>query len=193
MLSYRTSNNTLSRANLNYTTGQVRDIHYGDVLVKYSSVLNVQEERIPYITNSRKVEFEKDKLKNGDIVIADTAEDETAGKVTEIEKVDSDYIVAGLHTIPARPIQKFAPKYLGYYLNSPNYHYNLLPLLQGIKVLSLSKSSILETTVSFPSLYSEQKKIGQLLSMLDNLITLHQRKIEKLKKLKNAYLNEMFV
>ena len=39
----------------------------------------------------------------------------------------------------------------------------------------------------------EQEKIGNFFKMLDSLITLHQRKIDKLQKLKNAYLNEMFV
>ena len=39
----------------------------------------------------------------------------------------------------------------------------------------------------------EQDKIGSYLLQLDNLITLHQRKLEKLKNIKQAYLNEMFV
>ena len=39
----------------------------------------------------------------------------------------------------------------------------------------------------------EQKKIGTLLSILSKNITLHQRKLDKLKNLKQAYLNEMFV
>jgi type I restriction enzyme S subunit len=38
----------------------------------------------------------------------------------------------------------------------------------------------------------EQGKIASLFSNLDNLITLHQRKLEKLKNIKKAYLNEMF-
>lgn len=41
--------------------------------------------------------------------------------------------------------------------------------------------------------YSEQKKIGGFLRQTDNLITLHQRKLEKLKQLKQAMLHKMFV
>lgn len=41
--------------------------------------------------------------------------------------------------------------------------------------------------------YDEQKKIGDYFRNLDNLITLHQRKLEKLQALKQAYLTEMFV
>ena len=40
---------------------------------------------------------------------------------------------------------------------------------------------------------SEQKLIGQFFAVIDNLITLHQRKLDKLKSIKQAYLNEMFV
>ena len=39
----------------------------------------------------------------------------------------------------------------------------------------------------------EQRKIGEYFQQLDNLITLHQRKLEKLKQLKQAMLQKMFV
>ena len=45
----------------------------------------------------------------------------------------------------------------------------------------------------FPVNIDEQKKISIFFSNLDNLITLHQRKLEKLENIKKAYLNEMFV
>ena len=56
--------------------------------------------------------------------------------------------------------------------------------------LSLGQVSDLE--INIPS-YSEQKKISNLFSNFDLMITLHQRKLDKLKNLKQAYLNEMFV
>ena len=49
-----------------------------------------------------------------------------------------------------------------------------------------------EVTIEMPSSKEEQRKISSYLNNLDNLITLHQRKYEKLKKVKNAYLDEMF-
>ena len=66
--------------------------------------------------------------------------------------------------------------YLGYYLNSNAYHHQLLPLMQGIKVLSLSRSNIQKTSVSYPIAVKEQQLIAYYFSQLDNLITLHQRK-----------------
>lgn len=56
--------------------------------------------------------------------------------------------------------------------------------------LSLGQVSDLE--INIPN-NSEQKKISNLFSKIDLMITLHQRKLDKLKNLKRAYLNELFV
>ncbi|MED4841687.1 restriction endonuclease subunit S [Weizmannia sp. CD-2023] len=58
-------------------------------------------------------------------------------------------------------------------------------------VPSLSKMTINTVRVAVPE-FEEQVKIGLLFNQLDNLITLHQRKLEKMKALKSAYLSEMF-
>ena len=50
-----------------------------------------------------------------------------------------------------------------------------------------------EIIISIPKNMEEQRKISCFFSNLDNLITLHQRKLEKLKALKQAYLSEMFI
>lgn len=57
---------------------------------------------------------------------------------------------------------------------------------------NLSASIILELPIQLPGL-EESNQIANFLESFDNLITLHQRKLEKLKNLKAAYLNEMFV
>ena len=131
-------------------------------------------------------------MQDGDIIIADTAEDEAVGKCVEIGNIGDLSIVSGLHTIPCRSKVKFAPAYLGFYLNSSSYHDQLIPLMQGIKVTSISKSAISDTLISAPTDLSEQGKIGQFFSQLDTLITLHQRKYDKLTKVKKAMLEKMF-
>ena len=82
--------------------------------------------------------------------------------------------------------------YLGYYLNSNAYHHQLLPLMQGIKVLSLSRSNIQKTSVSYPSAMKEQQLIASYFSQLDNLITLHQRKCALLFSSFQALISMMF-
>ncbi|WP_305209198.1 restriction endonuclease subunit S [Dubosiella newyorkensis] len=187
-------NNTLSRAELSSGEGKVKNVHYGDLLVIFSEVLNVKKEELPTIKDESIIsKYKESFLKNGDIVMADTAEDETVGKCTEIEGLTEEIVISGLHTIPYRPQSKFAPRYLGYYLNSAYYHDQLLPLTQGIKVSSISKTSLKSTYISYPKSLVEQGKIGNFFNYLDHLITLHQRKVEKLKKVKASLLEKMFV
>ena len=187
-------NNTLSRAELSEEEGCALNVHYGDVLVQYNEILDVANSNLPMAVSSDITEkYKSSYLQDGDVVIADTAEDESVGKCCEIAGAGDNIILAGLHTMPVRPILKFASKYLGFYLNSPSYHRQLIPLMQGTKVISISKSSIKDTTVLHPNEYEEQNQIGEYFDKLDHLITLHQRKLEKLKKMKKAMLEKMFV
>lgn len=186
-------NNTLSRAELNYQTGLFKNVHYGDVLIKFGELLDVKNDRIPFISNDAMGnKFKLSKLQNGDIIIADTAEDESVGKCTELINAENENVVSGLHTIPVRPIQHFASKYLGYYLNSSSYHDQLLQLMQGIKVLSISKSALKSTVLVYPQEKLEQSQIGTYFQNLDKLITLQQQKHDKLVTLKKAMLDKMF-
>ena len=169
-------NNTLSRADLNPETGVAKNVHYGDVLIKFGEYLDASSSTLPYIPTQQIVDkFKGSLLQDGDVIMADTAEDEAVGKCTEIAGLQGFPTISGLHTIPLRPKEKFAPGYLGYYMNSGSYHDQLLPLMQGIKVTSVSKSAILNTDISFPAESDEQAEIGSFFIRLDNLITLHQR------------------
>lgn len=167
-------NNTLSRAELNYESGSVRNIHYGDILIKYGSVVDVQNDEIPFATGKSNDDFKGALLQDGDIIIADTAEDEATGKACEIGNSQGLDVVSGLHTMVCRPRNKLALGYLGYYLNSDAYHHQLLPLMQGIKVLSLSRTNVQKTMVCYPKSKAEQQLIADCFRSLDNLITLHQ-------------------
>ena len=187
-------NNTLSRAELSAESGAALNVHYGDILIKYGEYLDVSSEQMAYIPDQGIVDkFKGSQLADGDIIMADTAEDETVGKCSEIAGLQEETAISGLHTIPLRPAEKFAPGFLGYYMNSGAYHDQLLPLMQGIKVTSVSKNAIKNTDISYPADITEQAAIGQYFIRLDNLITLHQRKYDKLKDLKNSLPQKRFV
>ena len=186
-------NNTLSRAELSQEEGSALNVHYGDILIKYGEILDVSVAALPYIPNADLVsKFKNSILEDGDVIMADTAEDETVGKCSEVLNLQGKPTISGLHTIPCRPVMKFAPGYLGYYMNSGAYHDQLLPLMQGIKVTSISKSALQNTVLSWPTSIDEQTKIGQYFMNLDNLITLHQRKYDRLKNVKKSMLEKMF-
>ena len=186
------SNNTLSRAELNYENGKIKNIHYGDILVNYSSITDITKTIIPFITNNDISKYKNSLLRNGDIIIADTAEDETTGKATEIAGINSDLLVSGLHTIVCRPINGPAQNFMGYYMNSASYRNQLLALMQGVKVLSISKSNLIKTSLCTPGNNIEQTKIGDFFKNIDSLSTLKQSKHDKLVNVKKAMLEKMF-
>ena len=186
-------NNTLSRADLSNETGVAKNVHYGDVLIKFGEILDVSKEQLQMILDeSVLTKYKSSFLQNGDVIVADTAEDSTVGKCSEIAGLNDEVVLSGLHTIPYRPVKKFATGYLGYYLNSNMYHNQLIPLMQGIKVTSISKSAMQDTNIVYPKLIEEQTMIGSYFKSLDHLITLHQRKCEETKKLKKFMLQKMF-
>ena len=186
-------NNTLSRAELTPEMGAAKNIHYGDVLIKFGEYLDASKVTLPYISSYEMVEkYKASFLQDGDIIMADTAEDETVGKCSEIAGLQGFPTLSGLHTIPMRTKEKYASGYLGYYMNSEAYHNQLLPLMQGIKVTSISKGAIQDTVISLPINMAEQAAIGQFFRHLDHLITLHQRKCDALQKFKKSMLQKMF-
>jgi type I restriction enzyme S subunit len=67
-----------------------------------------------------------------------------------------------------------------------------LHIVQGSAIKGITKEDLLEKNLPMPSV-EEQAQIGVLFSQLDNLITLHQRKLELLQNIKKSLLDKMFV
>jgi type I restriction enzyme S subunit len=62
----------------------------------------------------------------------------------------------------------------------------------GGTIKTITKEALSAFEISLPE-YDEQRHIGAFFSKLDHLITLHQRKLDKLKNIKQALLEKMFV
>lgn len=80
-----------------------------------------------------------------------------------------------------------------YFLYSYKNHLKKQALIKasGSTFLEISKKAIEELQVQLPS-FEEQTKIGSFFRFIDQAITLHQRKLETLKKLKRTLLQKMF-
>ena len=81
--------------------------------------------------------------------------------------------------------------YMKYYLLSPGFQKILNAKSSGGTVQGIKGSVLHQQKIKYPS-YEEQKKIGQHMNNLDNLITLHQRKYNKLLNVKKSMLEKMF-
>ncbi len=183
-------NNAFTRAQMS-ESGKVKNIHYGDILTKYGAYVNGSSDSIPYISKEVDLARFADRcyLQSGDIIMADTAEDETVGKVLEVVNVDCP-ILAGQHTLLCRPKVKFAPKFLGYYLNAACYHDQLIPYIVGTKVSSVSKASVAQTELVVPD-YEEQQAIAGILSNIDSEIEALEQKLAKNHQVKKSMMQQL--
>ena len=82
--------------------------------------------------------------------------------------------------------------YLYHCLQANSVAHQLSENLDGGTQKFIALNKIRELAIPVPSMH-EQHKIGDYMESLDNLITLHQRKLEKLKNIKKAYLENMFI
>ncbi|MDU7650704.1 MAG: restriction endonuclease subunit S [Anaerococcus vaginalis] len=182
--------NSLSRDKLTNQVTKVKNIHYGDIHKIFDNIIQSSDEKIPYIINDDLSTHERYFLQDGDIIFTDAAEDNTAGKCVELDIDDGSDIVSGLHTIPARPI-KFGKYFYGFYLNSNSFHNKIIPLLEGTKVSSISKSNLNTLSVIVPKV-EEQEKIGGLFRKIDYLIEIQEGKVSKMEDFKKSMLQKMF-
>ena len=89
-------------------------------------------------------------------------------------------------------ISEFDKRFIYAYLQAPSVQDYFKDSLTGTTIKNLGLKSIREMVMFIPQ-YEEQKRIGEFLYNLDNLITLHQRKLETLQKMKKSLLQKMFV
>ena len=179
--------NTFSRECMCEDSTGVKNIHYGDILVRYGEVLKLSEQEIPSLLSDIGAKITTF-VDDGVFVIAYTAEDLTAGKVVEVQETHGKKVAAGLHTMLCKPIKGcFAPGWLGYYMNSETYHKQLVPYIAGVKVMSISKGNIVKTHILVPPI-EEQTAIVKVFSTTDHEIDLLQRDIEQEKQKKKALM-----
>lgn len=183
-------NNAFTRAQMD-VSGRAKNIHYGDILTKYGAYISADSKDIPYIAKEIDLSrfSEKCYLQSGDLVIADTAEDETVGKALEVINVECP-VLAGQHTLLCRPKVRFAKKFLGYYLNGACYHDQLIPYIVGTKVSSVSKASMAQTRLVVPD-YEEQQAIAEIVSNMDSEIEALEQKLAKYRQVKQGMMQQL--
>ncbi len=188
--------NSFSRENLNYEDGAVKNIHYGDIHTKFSTLFDITKEQVPYINTDISIERIREECycKEGDIVFADASEDlNDVGKSIEIINVNNERLISGLHTLLARQIEPKLTKGFGGYLFLSNKIRNQIKKeAQGSKVTGISGTRILNIIIYYPKNKKEQQKIASCLSAIDELITAQAEKLKQLKVHKKGLMQGLF-
>ena len=189
------STNSLSRSNLNYENGNIKNIHYGDIHTKFPSIINCETEEIPYINldiDSSRIK-EDSFCKDSDLIIADASENyDDIGKAIELINVGNQKIVAGLHTILARDTADITVSgFKGYLFQTDNLKKQIKIITNGISVLGISKNNLKNLYVNIPS-KEEQEKIVRFLFLIDRKIDLLEKTLGLYEKNKKYFIENIF-
>lgn len=171
--------------------GDVLCIHYGDIHTKYGPVVYLDSNEIPTITKEQAGRYTR--LKDGDIIMADASEDyEGIGKCIAVITCGREAI-AGLHTILLRPKANdlFDHRFTSYILSHRSTKKQIEYLSEGTKVNSISFNKIKVVTVTYPSSLKEQGTIADILTSMDDEISLLESERAKYEQIRSGMMEEL--
>ena len=187
--------NSLSRADLNYENGSVKNIHYGDIHTQYATLFDITKESVPYINHELNITKYSDEnyCQEGDLIFADASEDyNDIGKCIEIVNLNNEKVQSGLHTLLARPEKSImAIGFAGYLMKSGNVKLQIQREAQGTKVLSITSGRLSKIELIFPAL-PEQQKIASFFTAIDQKISQLKRKKTLLEQYKKGVMQKIF-
>lgn len=174
-------------------SGKTKD-DFGHGEAKFVTYMNVflNSVCLPNMTEAVEIDDKQNKVLFGDVLFTTSSETPEEVGMSSVWLENAENIYLNSFCFGYRPTKEFNPYYLAYMLRSPSIREKITFLAQGISRYNISKNKMMDIEIPIPSIV-EQKQIGEHFKTLDNLITLHQRKLEKLEQIKQAMLHKMFV
>ena len=158
-------------------------ILYGRLYTKYETVITEVD---TYAEEKKGSVFSK----GGEVIVP--ASGETAEDISVASVVEKSEVLLGGDLNVITPSEVLESMFLALNITYGKAHKDMSKLAQGKSVVHLHNADLKTIVLQYPSIL-EQRKICEFFKSLDNLITLHQRKLDKLKQIKSGYLNSMFI
>ena len=162
----------------------------GSPIILYGRLYTNYETTIKNVDTFVKLKDKSVISHGGEVIVP--ASGETAEDISRASVVKNQGIIIGgdLNVIKANHL--LDPTFLSLTISNGEQQKELSKRAQGKSVVHLHNSDLQEVNLLFP-LLNEQKEISTLFEKMDNIITLHQRKLEHLQLQKKALLQQMFV
>ena len=157
-------------------------ILYGRLYTKYETVIK----QVDTFVDSRPGSVYSE---GGEVIVP--ASGETAEDIAIASVVEKPGILLGGDLNIIHPIRNLDSTFLAISISNGEPHEEMAKRAQGKSVVHLHNDDLSQIKFKYPSI-EEQSKISKFFSNLDNLITLHQRKSDQLKKLKAYFLQNLF-
>ena len=158
-------------------------ILYGRLYTKYETTIN----DVDTFAEAKKGSIYS---KGSEVIVP--ASGETAEDIARASFVSKPGILLGGDLNIIYPNSAIEPTFLALSISNGEQQKSLAKKAQGKSVVHLHNSDLETVQITYPT-REEQRQIGAYFRTLDHLITLHQRKLETLKKLKKAMLQKMFI
>lgn len=156
-------------------------IHYGELFVNYSEVIN-EVESYTNVDNGCYSEI-------GDILFPDS--DVTATGLARCSAIMQNGVILGGGINILKVDKKFYSPYISYSINQEKGQ--IISRVIGTTVRHINSTALSEVQIAVPSDIKEQQQIANYFTCLDKQITLQAQRLEKLKQIKAACLDKMFV
>ena len=161
----------------------------GDPIILYGRLYTNYETTISNVDTFVELKDKSLISQGGEVIVP--ASGETAEDISRASVVKNQGIIIGgdLNVIKANYL--LDPTFLALTISNGEQQKELSKRAQGKSVVHLHNSDLQEVNLTFP-LLNEQKEISTLFEKMDNIITLHQRKLEHLNLKKKALLQKLF-
>ena len=161
----------------------------GSPIILYGRLYTNYETTIKNVDTFVKLKDKSVISHGGEVIVP--ASGETAEDISRASVVKNQGIIIGgdLNVIKANHL--LDPTFLALTISNGEQQKELSKRAQGKSVVHLHNSDLQEVNLIFP-LLNEQKEISTLFEKMDNIITLHQRKLEHLNLKKKALLQKLF-
>ncbi|HFU4500695.1 TPA: restriction endonuclease subunit S [Streptococcus suis] len=160
-------------------------ILYGRLYTKYETIISEIDTFVSVEENKNSVVYSE----GGEVLVP--ASGESSLDIARASVVAEKGIILGGDLNIVRLHSEIFPVYLAVTISNGKQQKDLSKRAQGKSVVHLHNSDLKEVDLNFPTL-PEQEAIGSFFSDLDQLITLHQRKLDSVKEMKKALLQKMF-
>ena len=174
------------------------DFGQGSPYITYKSIFDnskIDLSRVEYvtITDAERKKQTQNEVQYGDIFFTTSSEtpDEVGMTSVLLDEVKDCYLNSFCFGYRLNSITDVLPEYMRFYLRSNTIRRRLFVLAQGSTRFNISKGEVMGLTIKLPGT-AEQRKIAQLLTMIEDRIATQIKIIEDLKKLKSAISKHLF-
>lgn len=166
---------------------------FGHGKAKFVTYMNVFSNPITNIEMLEDVEIDngQNEVQAGDVFFTTSSETPDEVGMSSVMLENKPNIYLNSFCFGYRPTEKIDNYYFAYMLRSGSVRKSITFLAQGISRYNISKNKVMEIEIPLPKT-DEQQAIGEYFKQLDTLITLNQRKCDKLKNVKKSMLEKMF-